>query len=527
MKRFLVFAVLAISIFSSFAERYRINDVQYNISGMTKKYAIEKAIKINKTRIFESYDELNSYVENLRQLFNNERNFASSIINLKYDNQLDEQGISNVTLIINTLDSKHFLLVPYPKYNSNDGFLLKLKAKDTNFLGTLETLDFALNFAVEKNSKTDENDISFGIDFDYDYPFKAGIFDSSWNNKMSFEWTIGKDKPEFSYKTGFTFELPFKNYSLKLDLTQSIVQNFDYTEYDDELYFTEFAKFSLPLKIAEIENYGDVKWTPYSSFTINWDKNGINEQNDDLSSPSLEFGHGLSSGRVNWYENLRKGSTFSLSQFAGYNYQRNDYYFGSKGEMDLFYCLSNIGINARFIGFYYLNKTEKIGSYLRGIRDNQTYDDSAWQAAGFSGSAQKALSTNAAIIANIDFPIHIITTDWLAFNDFIFGEDSAFSNRLKWMRFFDFELQINPFIDFALTHNKVTGKTFAIKDGWYAGGIEVLVYPKKWRSLVVRASAGIDGGRKIINKVVSKLFDNSWRSEGSALEISIGIGLHY
>ena len=95
------------------------------------------------------------------------------------------------------------------------------------------------------------------------------------------------------------------------------------------------------------------------------------------------------------------------------------------------------------------------------------------------------------------------------------------------MRYFDFEMHISPFFDFALSDNLITGKTFAIKDGWYAAGLEVLVYPAKWRSLVVRASAGIDAGRKIIKKAVSKLIDDTWRKQVSALEISIGIGLFY
>ena len=55
----------------------------------------------------------------------------------------------------------------------------------------------------------------------------------------------------------------------------------------------------------------------------------------------------------------------------------------------------------------------------------------------------------------------------------------------------------------------------------------MLVYPAKWRSLVVRASAGVDAGRKIIKKAVSKLIDDTWRKQVSALEISIGIGLFY
>ena len=164
-----------------------------------------------------------------------------------------------------------------------------------------------------------------------------------------------------------------------------------------------------------------------------------------------------------------------------------------------------------------MNTDDKIGSYIRGIRDEQNYIN----------SDTKSLTTQAAILLNLDIPIHIITTDWLGYSNALFGEDSWISNHIKWMRIFDFELQLNPFIDMALCNNQVTGKTFAIKDGWYGAGLEVLVYPAKWRSLVVRGSVGVDLGKTIIHKVIPKLYDDSWRGSASSYEISIGIGLHY
>ena len=132
-----------------------------------------------------------------------------------------------------------------------------------------------------------------------------------------------------------------------------------------------------------------------------------------------------------------------------------------------------------------------------------------------------------AIVGNFDLPIHIITTDWNGWAEAIFGEDSKMAQALHWMRILDFELQLSPFADFALTKNKETGRLFSIKDGFYAGGLEMIVYPARWRSLEVRASFGIDGGRKVIKKVVSSLIDDSWRSQVSAWEAYIGIGLHY
>ena len=513
------------------AEKYRIYQVNYDITGITKPYALERNIEIDKKRIFENYDDLHSYIENIKQLFANERNIESTVIYAKYDSVPDEDEVVNVALNIATQDSKHFLMVPYPKYNSNDGLVLKLKAKDTNFLGTLETLDLDFNFSYEpKDSDTDTSDYNtiFGINLKYDYPFKMWVLDSKWKNSFSLDYTLGKSKSEFSYNTGFVFELPFENFSLKLDLTQGIERNFDYTEYDDELFLTEGATLSLPYKIAKIDNFGDVNWGPYVSYDCYWDKNGINKENEDLSSPTLKVGHSASTGRVNWHENFRDGVDLSFDQYVGYNFQKEEYIATLSGTVSLYKSFNNrIGINSRFYGFYNYNQNTQSGSYLRGIRDDQRYKTDAWEAKGFSGEPQKALNTQAAIIGNIDIPIRILTTDWNEFTKFCFGENSWLTNHLTWMRYFDFEMHISPFFDFAFADNLITGKTFAIKDGWYGAGLEVLVYPAKWRSLVVRASAGIDVGRKIIKKAVSKLIDDSWRKNVSALEISIGIGLFY
>ena len=526
----LLFALLSLSVFS-FAEKYRINQVNYDINGMTKQYALERNIEIDKKRIFENYEELNLYIENLRQLFNNERNLESSVIYTKYDSVPDEDGITTVILNISTQDSKHFLLVPYPKYNSNDGLVLKLKAKDTNFLGTLETLDLDFNFSYEpQDSDTDSSsyDTIFGINISYDYPFKLWKLDSKWKNSFSFDYTIGKSKPEFSYETGFIFELPLDRLTIKLELTQGIDRNFDYTEYGDELYMTEGAKLSLPYKVASIDNFDDVTWGPYVSYDWYWDKDGISDENEDLRSPTLKIGHSISTARVNWHNHFRDGVDLSIDQYFGYNYQLEEYIASISGTMELYKSFNNrFGIYSRFYGFYNYNQNTEIGSYLRGIRDDQRYKTSAWTEAGLSGEPAKALNTNAAIVMNFDVPFRLITTDWLEFNNFCFGEDSWMANHLRWMRYFDFEMHLSPFVDVALAHNTITGKTFAIKDGWYAAGLEVLVFPAKWRSLVVRASAGVDVGRKIVKKVVSKLIDDDWRKQVSAVEISIGIGLQY
>ena len=44
----------------------------------------------------------------------------------------------------------------------------------------------------------------------------------------------------------------------------------------------------------------------------------------------------------------------------------------------------------------------------------------------------------------------------------------------------------------ALVHDSKTGRYYHPADGWYAGGMEVIVYPEKMRSIYVRASLGVD-----------------------------------
>ena len=517
MRRLIVvLALILVSIVSVNAERFRIATITYVIDGITRQYAIENAVEISTSRIFYSYEELHSYISDIEQKLINQRVFSSSIVNLAYDFE-NNDGLTLINLRIFTSDSKHLMIIPYPKYDSNTGLTLKIKVKDMNFLGTMNVLNSDISFESGENSDTGEWENTVGINFAYDYPFRLGPFKTSWNNDFGINYTFGKSKPEFNVSTGFSFELPFDMFSICLTLTQSIARNFDYTKYDDELYFTEAAKFSVPITLANIDNWGKVTWSPYVSYAWNWDTDGISTENKDLSSPILSIGHSISTARVNWIGNFRQGVSASAGESIGYNYQKEEFIPKVWAELIGYKAFKYVGLSGRAYGFAVHNGEEKIGSKLRGIKDDQKFVD----------TDKKALEVPSALVCNIDMPIHIITTDWNKWFAFLFGEDSKITKAFHFMHYLDFELQLSPFVDFALTKNEVTGRTFSIQDGFYAAGIEAIVFPQKWRSIEVRASFGVDVGRKVIKKAVSKLIDDSWRSGVSAYELYIGIGLHY
>ena len=81
-----------------------------------------------------------------------------------------------------------------------------------------------------------------------------------------------------------------------------------------------------------------------------------------------------------------------------------------------------------------------------------------------------------------------------------------------------------PFLDIALVHDNKTGRYYHPADGWYAGGMEVIVYPEKMRSIYVRASVGFEM-RELKN--LSGLSGSASRDGSSITEVFIGIGLHY
>lgn len=505
------------SVFFAYTEQYKISETHYDIQGITREYPLKTKVEVDYHKIFENEEELLGYIKDLKQRLENTRAFEE--INIDFSVlEATEEGIYPVKVFIKTKDAKHLLALPYPKFDSNSGFLFKLKAKDTNFLGSLEEMAGELNFQIE--SDKDPWEYTTGLAFSFETPFKAGPFKEVLTNDHSFSYTIGKNTPEWNFKVGLTSELPFEKYSIKFDFVQSFIRDLDYEiadingkakYYGDGTYFTEDAKISVPLIIQDIENWGKLYYTPYTQMVYYWDFDGIHKDNTDLQSPKIVIGQTISTSRINWEGNFRKGASINVNQTFSYNIYRGKFIPGIEAEFQGFTHSKYIGLNADFLAFAYLNDTKKIGSRLRGIKDDLYFAEET----GMSDT--KASDVNGGIVLNIDFPIHIITTNW--------SKVPLIKKIGFFDKYFNFELQISPFIDIALVHNKVNNRSLHYKDGFYTAGLEILVFPLKWKGLVVRASFGVDLGRTIPG-FKGKL-DQHWRDDVSKYELTIGLGLHY
>ena len=498
-KIFFVLVLLTTTILL-FAERYQITDIKYDIDGRTKKYALNKVLDIRKDQVIESEEDLKLYIDFLAQKLNDQRVLEDTQVNYELGNPND-QGIIPVTLFIYADETWNILPMPYPKYNSNSGLTLKLKVKDYNFLGTMEPLNFDLEFYQEDEGTT--NVIGLGIDFAV--PFAMGIFDAQLNNNLYVDYTFGDPNPNFSFTTGLDIAYSFQYVTLQLEAKQSIDIDNDYKYTGDWIYGTELLQFSTPVSLLRTTGiFGDVNFVPYVSIIYHWDLDGI--QHEDLFSPYLGVGYSFTAGQVNWIGNFRKGLTTSFSHSYTYNFHTPDLTTEIALQFEGFYFINFIGFSTRaklFTHYDIVHKrdstTTNVAEWMRGIYDDESYN---------SGMAN--LPTG--FVMNLDFPIRVLQTDWLGWGKALFKRDMP-----SWFRFFDFEMHLVPFLDIAL-YGTDDYCLVHFDDGFYSAGLEVVVYPDKMRSIQVRASAGLDLGARLLGQ--------DWRDKKGP-EIEIGVGLHY
>ncbi len=261
----------------------------------------------------------------------------------------------------------------------------------------------------------------------------------------------------------------------------------------------EYAKLSLPMKM----NFADSTLTPYTDFFYCWSDRNLNFDDSEISSPLAKAGLSFGFGRVDWIGNFRQGITADFDGGLGVDFRKNDFvpYFST--QIKAYKAFQRFGIASQ-LNFFQDENTRPIGTFLRGIRDTPEISS--------KNLADRFLYVPTALFANFDFPFHL------------FSVRPKETSRIK---DFGFEVHLAPFVDLALAKNSTTGRFFSPKDGWYSGGFEVLVYPKKWKSIVVRGSLGLDLSNLIFSRIPRTSYDTSWRSSLSAYEIFIGIGIQY
>ena len=491
------FMAFAFAPFPLGAEQYKIRDIRYEIDGRTREYPLEKNLDIDRDRVFSSREEIEAFARDIEVKLLNQRVLKSGEVTVIYGDE--EEDVVPADLLVKAADTFNYVLVPYPRFDSNDGLNLKLKFKDYNFFGSMEDMTADL---VYEYDPFDETKHTVGANFSFDIPFKLFGEEFTWSLSASVDLPIGEPVDiDFSTTLGYERELIPARLELHAGLTQAAYvyprDNHEELYPDDPYYLSNKLYVKFPVTVLTHSYFGDLLWTPQVSVTGNWAFGSITD--DDLRGMFLTFSHSASFGRYDWVGNYRRGFSLSASNSWTYNPITTEKEIAvTVSATGYLPVLSFLGVYARACFMYDWESDGDLqvdmGSYMRGIIDER-------------------IETDMAFFFNIDLPVKVIDIDFER------------TTGIGWTRHVSFEAHISPFLDFGLTHDQHTGRYFSIDDSWCSGGLELVVFPDAIRSVYARLSVGLD-----LKELFSNGFDfgaSAERDGGGIMEFFIGVGLEY
>ncbi|MDR3167798.1 MAG: hypothetical protein LBT93_07630 [Treponema sp.] len=517
-RRICLFLLLVIAPgFSSTQEAsspvYVIRTIDFSVTGRTRPFALIYNGDFKEGEEIRGTANLEKYIRDKTQLLINQRVLEEVRIDYTLG-EAESGGEIPVHLLITVKDTWNIIAVPYPKYDTNTGFELIIKARDYNLFGTMNPLRIDLGYKYDENNK---NSVVFEIDSDT--PFRAWGYNWNINFDHFFSYRPEVEEP-FYYKnvTGLSMELPFKTTTFTFGFEESITLNEEnedrykaqYGDFQNGPYMRSktYTSWEIPTGL-NISNYGELTYTPELSAAFNY---GFPQSPLDefRNGPFLDLSHSLGFNRVNWIGNYRRGFDVSAENTYSYNFHKIE-----KNEKNL-----NFNYIISGAGFFIINDNFGFSGRLQfrhWFYHNPDYNDKAGDA--LRGILDKAVQADYMLSLNLDFPFRVfrfLPSQW-------FGVSK--------LRFFDFDLHFSPVIDLALYHDPEPETTFHPKNILASGGVELIVFPAFMRSLYIRASFAWNfvefvndpGGSYLPSglPVIPKL------PGGDNREIFIGIGHHY
>ena len=475
-----------------------INSFIINVDGKTRTYLIEDICKLKTGEKIKGLSGLEQYINEKKQLLENERVFED--INVEYSTGRKKNGEYPVDITISVKDSHNNVLYPRPKYSSKTGYDIRLKMRDYNFLGTLQSLKMDLGYIYDQFQRR-------YFLFILDTSAAFNIFDLKWNLNFINEFQYRPDLERVFYygnTTGLSVNLPVKSTNLLVGLNESFYINLENEDKYKPLYGdtqegffisnNPYMEWKIPTGI-EIGNLGELYYTPYISFIYNlefsrWPLDDIKKY------PELDFGYSVGFDNINWINNFRKGSEIIIDNGYEYSFRSKKY---NQRALDIniaftainHFILKNdlLGISFRFQfrHWFYSFVYEEAGDALRGIKDDELF-------------------ANSMISLNLDFPVKIIE----------FRPSKWYKNEK--LKIIDLDLHLSPIIDIAFFKHP-ENQIINMKNILLTGGIEALVFPLKFRAFTLRASFGYN-----FSEI---LFKNQMPALSSKYEIFIGAELFY
>ncbi len=302
---------------STTAASYRVVNIEYYITGYVASAALALRLELPRNAVFESFEEFDSFLRDRQSRISNLRQLkTSSTISYKNVWNEEEQLFDVVLLVFANADWALFIL-PYFNYSDSSGLLLGARAKDYNFLGSLETLSIDFDFITETNLSTS---LGGGVDFKYPFRFESHIFTLGFQEIIS--W---KPDGSFDNTTGVSFHYLYqldKTFSLLASVNQAFIST------RDSLLQTEIRSYSettlssgvkINLNSTPLPFVNIISYTPQLRLITRVPLDAQTPAgNPDYSDIIPQIHQNISFGRVDWIQNFRQGVLFNLDATVGY-----------------------------------------------------------------------------------------------------------------------------------------------------------------------------------------------------------------
>ena len=453
---------------------YVINSFVFNIDGYTRPFALVNKGDLIAGEEIRGLSNLEKYVADKTQLLYNERVLDSVSIEY-FIGQLREDEKYPVDLVFYVRDTWNIVAIPRPKYDSNSGWDITLKARDYNFLGTMSPLRLDLGYIYDEERRS-----SFLFMLDSNIPFR--FLNLNWNFKFVNDFSYRPDvRLPFYYKntTGLSAEFPLGQTVITAGFNEGLSLNEENPDSDKDLYgeFQEglfmssspYISWKIPFGV-EIGEWGELVYTPriQADFNHEFSQWPLNE---NRKGPFLTFNHRFGFARVDWIDNFLRGFDVEI-----YNSNKYDFFKMKNSGQEPFSAnikVTGIGhfIIADFFGvstrlmyrqwFLYENGYEDAGDVMRGILD-------------------KNIRADIMFSLNLDLPFKVLRF-----------KPSKWLNNQK-LRLFDFDLHLIPVFDAAVFNDPFDNSEFSFENFLFSGGFEVIIFPDFFRSLFLRVSLGFN-----------------------------------
>ena len=153
MKKWILSVLMLLIGISLSAASFKIVDYDFDVSGKTMDFALKRIIVPSNEEVFDSEESLVKALDGKKQRLITQRVFKE--VEYSYFLGEDVDDVIPVSVFFKIKDARSFLVLPYPKYDSNIGTRLGVRLWDSNFLGSLANLTGVVHATFEDNDWSD------------------------------------------------------------------------------------------------------------------------------------------------------------------------------------------------------------------------------------------------------------------------------------------------------------------------------------------------------------------------------------